>query len=712
MSLTDHSNEKKGFIDPLAKCLSIISLIEKDPLSVDAITAGLPIDGQLSPKLFIRAAERAGYSANFIQGDINQLTSGILPAILLLNEMNACVVTEIKEDGTVDITLADAESTQQCVSIEELQENYSGYSILLQKQPQAQLESTETINNKNWFLNAVKKSWKLYVEVVLASILINVFVIVMPLFVMNVYDRVVPHNAIETLWVLASGVMIIIAFDMIIKSLRSYFIDTAGKRTDIILSGQIYEHVMGIQLAAKPASTGSFANNLQEFESFRDFFTSSTLTTLIDLPFVILFLLVIYSIAGDLVFIPIVAIPAILLSGILLQIPVKSIIKKIYQLSARKHSTLIESISGLEAIKTLGGEGHFQKRWEHDVAELAHLGQRSRLINSISMNLSQLIQQLAYVGVVIYGVSVIASGNLTIGGLIACTILTGRSLAPMNNVSNLITRFHQSVNAYHTINQILSMPDERPQGKSFLNKSTISGDIEFKNVSFSYPGQENAILNDISFHIKAGERVAFIGKIGSGKSTIQKLILGLYQASTGSILIDNTDMRQIDPVTLRRSIGYVPQEIKLFQGSIRDNITFGTPPVDDEQILSACQMSGISDFINQHPNGLDYALAEQGQGLSGGQRQLITISRALLLDPSVYIFDEPTNALDNSTEEQLKTRLTDHLSNKTFLLVTHKVSPLDLVDRIIVLDQGRIVLDGPKEQVIQALSTNMDNNHG
>jgi ATP-binding cassette subfamily C protein LapB len=540
--------------------------------------------------------------------------------------------------------------------------------------------------------------------VLLASLLINLFALVMPLFIMNVYDRVVPNDTTETLWALAVGVLIVLGFDFVMRMLRAYLVDIAGKRIDVILSANIFEKSMGLRMEARPASVGSFASNIHEFESFREFITSATITALVDLPFVILFIAVIFWIGGPVGVVPLLAVPLIILVGVMLQRSLGEIIQTSFRCAAQKQGLLIESLSTIETVKAISAEGVLQRRWEQLVGTVARLGIKARTLSSAIINISVTVQQLASVGVIVVGVYLISERELTVGALVACTILTSRALAPLGQVAGLMTRYHQSKSALATLNNIMQLPVERPPAKSFVHRPKIRGEIEFRNVTFSYPGQQNPALSNVSFRLAAGDRVGLIGRIGSGKSTVEKLVLGLYKPTSGSILIDGVDINQIDPAVLRRNIGYVPQDVVLFYGTVKENIMFSAPYADDAAMLRAAEVAGVTEFVHPSAQGFDLRIGERGEGLSGGQRQTVAVARALLLDPPVLIMDEPTNALDNRSEETFKGKLEKTLPGKTFLLVTHRASLLSLVPRLMVLDGGRIVADGPKEQVMQALS--------
>lgn len=670
--------------------------------------AHLPLgdDGMFTPDIFVRAAEQAGLTAKIAKRPLDKINNLVLPAVCLLKNKQACILLNINDDNTVRILTPEAGASEEDIDLDVLQQEYADYVIFIKPKYRFSDRSEEMLkrNQKNWFWSVIKESWRTYSEVALASLLINCFALAVPLFVMNVYDRVVPNQAIETMWVLAIGVCIVFMFDFTLKSLRSYFVDMAGKSVDMKLSSRIFEQVLGIKMDSRPRSVGAFVNTVQAFESFRDFITSSTLVVLIDMPFAVLYVCVIAMLAGNIALVPLIMMPLVIIVGILLQLPLTELTKESFQHAAEKQATLIESLGGIEAIKSSGAEGSTQQRWESVVKLSAKLGIKLRMVSNTAVNFTVLTQQLASVLVVIFGVYKISEGEITTGALIACTILTGRALAPMAQVASLMTRYFQSVNALQSVDQVMQLPVERPPGVKHLHRPYLSGDIEFRDVNFNYPAEEVSSLKNVNVRIRAGERVGIIGRIGSGKTTFAKMLIGLYQPTEGSILIDDTDILQIDPAELRDNIGYVPQDIVLFYGSVKENICLGAPYSDDAEILRAAQIAGVDRFVSQHPQGYDMQVGERGQSLSGGQRQSISLARALLRDPSILVLDEPTNSMDDSTEAQLRSTLKDQVYGRTLILVTHKGSMLSLVDRLIVFDNGKVVADGKKEDVIKALS--------
>ena len=691
--------------DPLLQCLMHLTQQNHRPLSAQALREGLPLEhDRLTPKLFVRAAKRAGFSAKIVERPLLDISPLTLPAVLLLENDDACILQEIDEHSGEAILIF-PDSGMKRTSMEMLQKSYSGIAIYLNLEYHFTERVSKVLDQKegHWFWGTIWRSAKIYRDVLIASFLINLFVLANPLFVMNVYDRVVPNSAIETLWVLAIGVFVVYSFDFGLKMLRSYFLEIAGKKADILMSAMLFEKVMSMQYAHMPKSVGSFASNLREFESIRGFLSSTTTTLLIDIPFAVIFLIVMFLIGGPLVYVPLVAIPIILIYSLIASRKLKVTIEQTFAASAQKNSTLIECLTAMETVKTQRASSVLQLRWEQAEGFIAKWSLKSKMISSSVTNFAGFVTQMSSVCLVIVGVYLISERELTMGALIAANILSGRVLQPMAQVTGLVTSFFQSKTALQSLNQIMLLPDERAEGKNYVHRPELRGSIEFNSVKFSYPEAEQISLDKVSFTIKSGEKVALIGRIGSGKSTIEKLLLGLYKPDEGSIRIDGIDLNQIDPIDLRRNIGYVPQELMLFDGTVRDNIIMGSPEIDDRSLIKAAAVAGVDQFVNKHPQGFEMPVGERGARLSGGQKQAIAIARALIHSPNILILDEPTNSMDNSSEDYLRKQLSAYCKERTLILVTHKMSLLSLVDRIVVMDAGRVVADGPKEVVLDAL---------
>lgn len=703
-------------MDALLDCLVLFTKLYHKPFSAEALTAGLPVEpGAESPELFSinnakglfsRAAAKAGLKSSLIRRPLNQISPLQLPMIVLLSNQSACILDRFNEEQTqVKIIMPAEEAIEQWVDVEDLQDEYIGFGFMIKKGFEYEAENKRTLHleQKHWFWSTLKLSAGQYKDVLYASLLINLFVLASPLFTMNVYDRVVPNNAIETLWVFAAGVSIIYIMDTFTKFTRTFLLESAAKKSDIIMSSIIFEKVLDLKMANYPASVGSFANNLKDFDNIRGFLTNATMAALIDLPFAVIFLVVIGYLGGNIVYVPIITMVLILSFAYFIKKPLRASIESTHEASAKKSSILIEALNNIETLKTLGTLNQIQWKWEESTGEIASKSLKSRLLSASIPTITQLLIQLNTVMIVVFGVYLIQDFQLSMGGLIAIVILTGRTLAPMGQVAGLMTNYEDTKTSYETLNDIIAQPSERPDGKKFVQRPDFSGHIEFVDVTFSYPDTDIPALKNASFIINPGEHVAIIGRIGSGKSTIQKLILGLYEPDSGQILIDGIDINQIDPADLRKNMSYVSQDIMLFRGTVKDNITFRATHASDGAMIRAAQVSGTSEFIKKHPKGYEMPIGERGLGLSGGQRQSIGIARAFLLDAPIMLMDEPSNAMDQITEARLLTNIQKVLKNTTSLLVTQKMTLLRIVDRVIVMNDGKIIIDAPKEEAILKL---------
>ncbi|AMO67037.1 type I secretion system permease/ATPase [Zhongshania aliphaticivorans] len=702
--------------DPLLSCLVVFSKLYNRPVTVDALISGLPVaPGARGPEMFSikrskgmfqRVAARAGFASRLIKRDLEEISGLLLPCILVLKNRDAVILEKIdRKTGQARVIFPEVSGGAEWIDFAKLNESYAGFAFLLKLEFKQESASKKTLNLRkgHWFWDTLKLSKEAFVSVIVASILINFFVIATPLFTMNVYDRVVPNDAIETLWVLAIGVLLIYAFDMALRFLRTYFLEVSGKKSDVIMSSIIYEQVMNLKMSEWPRSVGAFANNLREFESIRGFFTSSTISALVDLPFSILLLILVAYIGGPLVVVPIVVMILLLLYSFAIMKPLRESIESTFEASANKNAHLIESLHSIQTIKSLGVASHSQWVWEESSGAIANKSMRSRILSSSIAVISQFLMQLNTVCIIIFGVYQISDQALSLGGLIAVSMLASRAVAPVGQVATLISQYQQTRTAFDSLDGIMNMPVERPENKQYVRRPSFDGHIEFKKVSFTYPEAQQASLTDISFEITPGEHVGIIGKVGSGKSSLAKLLIGLYEPTAGSISVDDINSKQIDPADLRQHIGYLSQEVGLMRGTIRDNLVYRDPQIRDDRLLDVAALCGVDQFVNQLPSGYDTQVGEQGACLSGGQRQAIALGRALLRNESIVVLDEPTSNMDNSTEFRIKRKLFDYTRDKTLIVITHKTSMLDLVERLIVVENGRILLDGPKQQVVEKL---------
>jgi ATP-binding cassette subfamily C protein LapB len=709
LNLEQLTQNQASTSDSLLGCLLLACRTHQIATSKDALIAGLPLrNGKMTPALFKRAAERANLTVTILKKPLNKIRPEFLPVTLLLNNDEACKLVSIDQtNNSARVIYPELGDAEVVVPLDEIAKQYAGYIIVTKPKYVFDKRSPAVgkVRLKHWFWGTLAENKRIYRDIMVAALVVNLFALAMPMFTMNVYDRVVPNRSVETLWVMSIGVAVIVIGDLILRTMRGYFLDWASTRIDVKLSARIMEQVLGTRLELRSNSVGSLASNLRSFESVRDFITSATITTLIDVPFGLIFIAVMAWISPPMVIPVIVGSIIMLVYAFSVQTKMHELSETMYRAGALRNATLIESLVGLETIKALGVEGNMQRKWEHTASYLTEVGSKLKLLSQSINNGSNAISQITTVALILLGVYLVTNGDLTMGGLIASTMLASRAMAPISQMAGLLTQYHTAATSLASLDEIMNKPVERPLDSNFLSRPVFKGDIEFREVSFSYPEAEEKALTKVSFKIKAGEHVALLGRMGSGKTTIHKLILGLYQPTEGAILIDGIDSRQIDPAELRRCVGYVQQETHLFYGTMRENLTITSPHADDAAVLAAAHAGGIDEFINAHPKGFDLLVGERGETLSGGQKQGVGIARALVSRSVIVLLDEPTSAMDHTTEDAVKKRLIEAAVGKTVVLITHRSTLFDMANRIIVVDSGRIVADGPKEQVIEALRT-------
>ncbi|MNF63514.1 Toxin RTX-I translocation ATP-binding protein [compost metagenome] len=706
MERTDSPRDPhQGHDDPLLDGLLILCRLHGRTASRASLCSGLPLPGQrMSAELLPRAAARAGLQARLLRRDLASISPLNLPLLLLLKGGRSAVLTQLDASGRALILPCEADGGEQWVANEALALEYAGQALFAR--PRHELEEARNPlvpRLQSWFRDTLKLSRWLYADAMLASLLINLLGMLVPLFVMQTYDRVVPNQATSTLWVLTIGLLIGTSFDLLLRVLRANLLDSAGKKTDIVLSATLFERITGMSLKARPVTIGGFAQSIHDFQGLREFLTAVTLTSLIDLPFSVLMLLVIGLLGGWLVVIPLLAFPIAALFAYLIQMRLRDTVQRSLALGAERQALLIETLSGLETLKACGAESERQHRWEHTHGALTRLDSHARFLSALATNGTLFMQQFAGLAMIVSGVYSIIAGNLSVGALVACYMLNSRVLSPLGQIAGLITRYQQARLTMKSTDALMGLPQERESGQQPLEHQSLKGNLDMRQVEFRYPGQAGPALNKVSLRLAAGEKVGIIGRSGSGKSTLARLILGFYAPDEGQLLLDGLDLRQTDIGDLRQQIGYVSHDLPLLAGSLRDNLTLGARHVSDERMLEVAEMTGVAELARQHPQGYDRPVGERGQLLSSGQRQTVLLARALLLDPPLLVLDEPTSAMDNSSEEQLRQRLAAWSANKTLILITHRSSMLALVDRLVVLDNGQVVADGPKDTVIDAL---------
>ncbi|WP_372880177.1 type I secretion system permease/ATPase [Psychromonas sp.] len=692
--------------DPLLDCLVLLSESFGNPCSAEALSAGLPLTGvNLSPELLPQAAARAGLSAKLNRKSLDNIPAMLLPCILLLKDQKACVLQEIDiQANKVVVTLPET-GGEETMTIEALESVYVGYLFLIKQQYSGDRDFDVHVadTKKHWLWDTIRESIPIYRDVIIASILVNIFALISPLFVMNVYDKVVPNLAFETLWVLAIGGSVAYIFDLILKQLRSYLIDMAGKKVDIQVSSKLFAKIIGIPLEKRAASVGGMARQLGEFDNVREFLSSATITALVDLPFSFLFVFIIWIVAGDLALFCIIATVLILGYSLLVQPKLRRAIEESNKFSGLRHGHLVESLSAIESIKANGAEGIVQNAWQQMLGHTSNWQLKTKVITNSVANVSGFIVQMTVIAVIILGVYRVSEGLISMGAIIAAVMLSSRAIGPMAKIAALMTRYNQTVTSLRQLDGIMEQEAEFENKGHLASRAKLAGNIVMEHVAFNYPNVEKPALYPLSLSIKPGEKIAIIGRNGSGKSTLAKVLLGLFQPTQGSIRYDGLHQGQIHPGDLRRNFGYLAQDIVLFHGSIKDNILFGTRQVTEYQLMRAVQLSGVSMFTDLESQGLDQQVGEGGKSLSRGQRQAVAFARAILNDPQILLLDEPTASLDARAEKLFIQSMTQTVQNRTMLLITHKMHLLQLVDRIIVLDKGRLVADGPKKVILEQL---------
>ena len=555
----------------------------------------------------------------------------------------------------------------------------------------------------HWFWKYIKENRRVYYQVIIASVLINIFALVSSLYIMTIYDRVIPNNAIASLITLTIIMIIVMGFDFMLKILRGVFVDHARAQVDRRVSADLFNKISSHSVKMSKQATGAVANTVRDFELLKEVIGSASFTVFADLPFVFLFIFVLFYIGGPVATVPALIVPIVLLFGLILQ----PLMRRLSEMSAAqgksKQAVMVELLSMLETVKTVRGISILRNRWYQGVLNQGVSQRRSRFTTQLATHFTQLGQQVSQVGIVVWGVFLIASGNLSMGQLIACVILSGRTLAPLGQITGLLGRFNQAVTAYKGLSEVMNSVTEEEQRADRVKRETLNGDITFKGVSLTYEGRNEPTLKDCNLNIKAGERVAVLGRIGSGKSTLLGLISGVHQASSGAVLMDNVDIRNLRHEDIRNNIGVVLQNPMLFSGTVRENLLMGKPDATDEELLKAAEMSGAGAFIGMLPNGFDFVLSERGQELSAGMRQSLAIARAMIGDPSIYLMDEPTSSMDSNTEMALVRQLDQATKGKTTVFVTHRGPLVNIADRIVVVEAGQIVIDGPRDAVLNKL---------
>lgn len=678
-----------------------------------SLIANMPINGAIAPDQAVRILQEAGFNAGLIQRRIADIHPLLFPAVLLLNHRDACIVKRRLDHGQgYEVVMPGPECHSVFATEAELEAEYTGFTLVAS--PKVSVEAnTHGLGalrdpNSHWLWGTMRRFIPYYRSALLAAMLSNLLMLVSGLVMSVVYDKVIPHQAFVTLWALATGGFIALVFDLIARQLRSHLIDLAGRKTDLIIGSMLFRQTLAVRMEHRPASAGSYAHHLSQIEMVRDFFTSATMSALTDLPFIVIFVAMCFIVGGPLGWVLVLAIPLILGVAFVIQGALRRAMRANMHQMADLQGVLVEAVEGLEDLKATGGQGRFVHRYEAATAAAADSSLKARTMSSWTSNFSSAAQQLVTLVMMVWGVYLIHAGHITGGALIGSIMYAGRAVAPLSSLVSLATRYQGARAAMAALDQMMSLPVEREHGKNYVAHHHVSGRIGLHDLSFAYPapsGEEAPkVLKGINLHFAPGERVAVLGRIGSGKSTVLRLLGALYQPTEGRVEVDGIDMRQLDPADFRNRLGFVSQEPRLFNGTLRDNVLMGRPMLDAAQLLTVAKLTGLDQVVAAHPKGWDLCVGEMGGLLSGGQRQLVALARCLVTQPQILLMDEPTSSMDAQSEVMFLRRLKEAVGSCTLVVVTHRPAVLDLVDRVVVMDAGKVVLDGPKAQVLAALS--------
>jgi ATP-binding cassette subfamily C protein LapB len=696
--------------DPLLACLAYIAGRYGVAYSRAGILDHLPLgpDGRLTPELFERAAARMGFKASVVRRKPSEVPGIVAPFVILFANGDAGVgIRKHAARRRWDVVVPQVSDAARSAPFSRLDQEALETVIYVARDEAAAAPGAaeEPLGRRgHWFWGEVARYWPAWLQIVFAALLVNVLGLAFPLFVMSIYDRVIPNFSVPTLWALTAGVLIVVLFEFLLRQLRAIALDEAGRRVDMRIGSRLFEHALAISMKERRVDTGAMANQIREFETVRDFFTSSSIIAITDLLFIGIFIAVLLVIVGPIGYVPLAAVPIVLALTLLVQFPLERSVRVTAQQASRRHALLIDAVSSVETVKLVGGEGVMQRRWEDAVAANARANTATRYWSSIALYLTAMVQQVVGVLVLVWGVFLVADGRITVGGLIAANLLAGRVLAPLGNIAMTIARAQQAIAAMRGISEIVRLESDRPAVIATGDR-VRHGEIEFRGVHFAYPGSQVEALTNLSLRIRPGERVALLGRVGSGKSTIGKLMTGLYPPDKGVVLVDGTEISHFDPADLRRAVGLVSQEAELFAGSLRDNITIGRPRASKDEVDEVVKAAGVDSFTSGHPQGLARMLGERGRGLSGGQRQAVALARTLIRDPRVLFLDEPSSAMDSNTEADLIRRIRNWCDSRgvTLIVCSHRSSFLDLASRIILVEQGAVIADGPRDDILRRL---------
>ena len=698
--------------DALLQSLLWLTRHHGRPRSAASLLAGTPISGPLQADQALRVMQLAGYQARWVQRPLDGISGLLMPVVALLRDGDACLITRRVEDPQgqtcYELVLPAARGATCVVSDQELAEEYLGHVLVVSPQlPDAESDDPLLHPGGHWLWGTLRRFMPYYRSALAAALVSNVMMLVTGLVTSVVFDKVIPHQAFVTLWTLATGAGLALVMDLAAKQLRAHLIDLSGRKADLIIGSLLFRQALGVRMEHRPQSAGAFAYHLVQIEQVRDFFASATLATLSDLPFIVMFVAMAFIVGGPLGWVLTLAIPLILLTVLAIQGRLKRNMQANIAHQTDLQGVLVEAVEGLEDLKACGAQGRFLKHYETATAQAASSAMRARALSAWSNNLSALAQQAVTVVMLVWGVYLIHDGAITAGALIGAVMFAGRAVAPLGSVVALATRYQGARAAMQSLDRMMKLPAERDAQRQYMVQPRIQGGLALRQASFAYPptgpDKPPTVLQGVNLQIRPGDKVAILGRIGSGKSTVLRLLAGLYQPTEGRVEADGVDLRQIDPADFRAAVGFVSQEPRLFAGTLRDNVLLGRAEADAQRLQAVAQLTGLDRLVAEHPLGWDLPVGERGGLLSGGQRQLVALARALVTAPQVLLMDEPTSSMDAQSEILFLQRLQAAAGQRTLVMVTHRPAVLALVDRLIVVDGGKVMMDGPKAQVLAAL---------
>lgn len=699
--------------DPLAQALSWLTKFHGRERSAHSLVAGLPAHERLGPDLAIRALQDAGFNAGLLQRRIGAIHPMLLPVVLLLKTGDACVLVGRSESGdTYDVVMPGPRPQQLKATEAELATAYTGVALAATPVQKAKVAPEDKAlladPGQHWLWGTVRRLLPYYRSALVAAMLSNVLMLTTGLCMSIVYDKVIPNQAFVTLWWLAIGAGLALAFDLMARQLRAYLIDTAGRKADVLVGMKLFRHALSVRMEQRPASAGAFAHQVGQIETVREFFASASLSAISDLPFILVFIGMCFVVGGPLGWVPALAVPVLLIISALIQGALRRSMSQQMRQQADLHGVLVEAVDGIEDLKAAGAEGRFLREYEDSSVAASDALLKSRRITALTTNLSMVAQQVITLIMLVWGVHLIDARVVTAGGLIGAVMFAGRALAPLSSVVMLATRYQGARAAMRNLDHLMEQPVDREVGRSYVTREDLTGRLALKELGFAYPAPDGepapAVVRQVNLNFEPGERVAILGRIGSGKSTLLRLLAGLYQPTEGMVEADGMDLRQIDPLDFRARVGFLSQNPRLFKGTLRDNVLLERTAADPARLGEVSKVTGLDKVVASHPKGWDLPVGESGQLLSGGQRQLVALTRCLLTRPRVLLMDEPTSSMDAQSEVSFVRQLKEAIGNCTTIVVTHRPAVLELVERVIVIDSGRVVMDGPKKAVLEALA--------